>query len=144
MNHAVIALTDRYEQERQTVVRHCRIEMSSGCAHFELSDASGLPAGVVLPALRLKTITVAEEIDFCYDARELLGKDAEAGEHEMSKLSVRAVIRVETDTETIGWSAVDNLKHDGLHSNCFASAAFAVAEWHLRHAFRIGLEPFAS
>jgi hypothetical protein len=85
--------------------------------HFELSKASWLPSGVDLPALWLKTITVAEDIDFCCEAREFLRKDAEAGERETSELSVRSVIRVETDTETIGWSAVDNLKHERFHSN---------------------------
>lgn len=75
------------------------MELSPGCAHFELSNASGFPAGVVLPALLLKTITVAEDIDLCYGAREFLGKDAEAGKRETSKLSIRAVIHVETDAE---------------------------------------------
>jgi hypothetical protein len=97
------------------------MELSSGCTHFELSNASWLPSGVGLPALWLKTITVAEDIYFCNEAREFLWKDAEAGERETSELSVRAVIRVETDAETIGWNAVDNLKHERLHSNCFGA-----------------------
>lgn len=143
MNHADAALTDGYEQEGQTVMRHRRMEASSGCAHFELSNASGFPPGVALPALWLKTITIAEDIDFCYEAREFLGKDTEAGERETSELSVRAVIRVETDTETIGWSAIENLKHKRFHGNCFACAGLAAAGRHLRHAFRIGLKsPF--
>jgi hypothetical protein len=78
MNHANVALTDRHEQEGKTVVRYPRIEASSGCTHFELSNAPWLPARIDFPALRLETITVADNCDFRFDAEKLLRNDAVA------------------------------------------------------------------
>ena len=58
MNHADVALTNRYEQEAQTLMGYRRIEMPSRCTYFELSNASGFPIGVELQEFRFKTIVV--------------------------------------------------------------------------------------
>jgi hypothetical protein len=101
MNHSDVALTNRHKQEGKTVVRYPSIEASSGCAHFELSSAPGLPARIGFPAFRLETIAVTDECDFCFDSGKLLWKDATAGEREMSELAIRTFIRAESDVETI-------------------------------------------
>lgn len=98
MNHADVALTDRHKQEGKNVMSYPRIEASSGCTHFELSNAPGLPARIDFPAFRLETITVTDDCDFCFDSGKLLGEDAAAGEREMSKFTIRTFIRTESDT----------------------------------------------
>ena len=98
MYHADIALTNGHKQECHAVMRNRRIQMSFGCTYLELSNASRLPTVINFPARRLKTITVTEDVKLCRDAGKLSREDATAGEREMSKLSVRAVIRTVTNS----------------------------------------------
>ncbi len=113
---------------------------SSECPNFELSNAPGLPARVGFPAVRLETITVADNCDFRFNAGKLLGKHAAAGEREMSELAIRTFIRAESDIETIRWSAVNDFEHKRFHHNFFSNTGFAAA-WKVGHAFRISLKP---
>jgi hypothetical protein len=120
-------------------VRYLRIEASSGCTHFELSNAPGPPATIDFPALRFETIPITDDCNFCFDSGKYLGKDAAAGEREMRELAIRTFIRAESDTKTICWSAVNDFEYERSHHNFFSSDGFAAA-WNAGHAFRISLK----
>jgi hypothetical protein len=125
MNHTDVALTNRHEQEHQAVVGHRRVEAPLGCTHFELSNASGFPPWIGFPAFRLRAVTVTHDCHFCCKAGKLSWEHAAAGEIKMSELPVWAVAHTVTDTEAIGWHAVDDLEHERFHLNYFSSGAFA-------------------